>query len=316
LFRLAAATLRLLRRAKPDILHVHSTFAGVVARTCVLALRKGPKVVYCPHGWAFSRDGSRFTNSLVAALERVFSRVSDRIICVSRAEKEEAVSAGIPEQRCVVIENGIRRFETEALPGAAANDAGRSGGAKLKVLFVGRFDRQKGFDIFLDVMARLGADADGIAVGDYLVGASKAAAVPGNVALLGWRARDEVRRLYRDADLLVMPSRWEGLPIVALEAMATGLPVFGSRAGGLRELVVDGVTGRLFDIGDVEGMVEAIRATDRRRLRAYGEQSRLRFAEGYTAEAMNERVTDLYLSVLDWPTDAVGSAGAAWSDAS
>jgi glycosyltransferase involved in cell wall biosynthesis len=139
------------------------------------------------------------------------------------------------------------------------------------VLFVGRLDRQKGFDVFLDVMARLDGVAEGLAVGDYLVGEADARVrVPDNVTLLGWRGRTEVQSLYAHADLLIMPSRWEGLPLVALEAMRANLPILATRAGGLAEVIEDGVTGHFFDLRDPAGAAAWIRSATREMLAGYG----------------------------------------------
>ncbi len=305
LLRLAASLRRIVQDNKPDILNVHSTFAGVVARLAILTVRARPKVVYCPHSWAFSRSGS--FRSLAAAVERVLAFLTDRIVCVSRAELRDAVSVGIPEAKCVVIENGIR-----VLPGSAgAPQARRSGdGRRLRVLFVGRFDRQKGFDFFLDVMARLGGRAEGLAVGDYVVGHTDSAlAIPENVTLLGWRSRAEVLQLYREADVLLMPSRWEGLPIVALEAMRSGLPVFATPAGGLQDVVVDGVTGRLFDLADAGRVADMIRSASPEALEEYGRRGYQRFLERFTADRMNREILDLYRSLLEPADRARAPAG-------
>lgn len=302
LLRLAVASVRLLREARPDIVHIHSTFAGVVVRLCAAAVRTEAKIVYCPHGWAFSREGGM--RRPLAALERLLAAVTDRIICISDHERQEALRAGIPAEKCVVVENGIRDTED---PADEAAPVWRPDADALKVLFVGRFDRQKGFDIFAEVLRRLGDRAQGVAVGDYIVGATEdRASVPENVRVLGWRPRGETLHLYRGADLLLVPSRWEGFGLVAVEAMRSKLAVFASRVGGLQEVVVDGETGCLFDpipkdgVGDgaVDAVLDAIAATGRDTLAEYGERGYRRFRERFTASKMNRRLLEVYEALL------------------
>ncbi len=299
LLGIAAMSRRAMRELRPDVLNVHSTFAGVLARLAVLTLRTRPVVVYCPHGWAFARGGA--LRPMVVAVERLLAAVTDRIVCVSRAEEAEGIAAGIPAARLSVVRNGI----AAAPPEPPAREAPRTG--PLRILFVGRFDRQKGFDVFLDIMWRLGESAEGFAVGDFLVGqADDSLAMPDNVTLLGWRSRADVQLLYRQADLLLMPSRWEGLPLVALEAMRSGLPIFSTRAGGLEEVVEDGVTGRFFDIDDPDAAAAAIRGTSRARLADYAERGRLRFQDRFTSERMNREILEVYAELLGmrrgtWP---------------
>ncbi|MGG5823781.1 glycosyltransferase [Falsiroseomonas sp. HW251] len=294
LLRLGRLTGSLLDDSRAEILHVHSTFAGVMARLRAAFSFRRPKVVYSPHGWAFSRTSS--VRPLIVAAERLLACVTDRIVCVSHAEMADAVAEGIPASKCVVIENGIATLP--AAPAVAAPKSARGG--RLRVLFVGRFDRQKGFDFCLAVMARLGDAAECFAVGDYVVGPAEAQlAIPENVTLLGWRDRAEVVELYKHADLLIMPSRWEGLPIVALEAMRSGLPIFSTPVGGLRDVVVDGITGRLFELSDPETVAGMIRSVTRETLAGYAERGHRRFLERFTAERMNSETVALYRSIRD-----------------
>jgi glycosyltransferase involved in cell wall biosynthesis len=295
LLRLGQLTRSVVAETAADILHVHSTFAGVVSRLCAAVGVRRPKVVYSPHGWAFSRTSS--VRPLIVAAERLLTRFTDRIVCVSHAEKEDAVAAGIAAAKCVVIENGIKALPPSSSGGKAWKVERRG---KLRVLFVGRFDRQKGFDFCLAVMARLSDVAECFAVGDYVVGpAETQLSIPENVTLLGWRDRAEVVELYAHADLLLMPSRWEGLPIVALEAMRSGLPIFCTPVGGLRDVVVDGVTGRFFDLSDPEMAVGMIKSVSRDALASYGEKGHQRFLERFTAERMNQETISLYRSLHD-----------------
>ncbi|MFD0462874.1 glycosyltransferase family 4 protein [Microvirga aerilata] len=294
LLRLALATIRVVRQSRPDILHIHSTVAGALVRCCLLVVPGRPKIIYCPHSWAFAREGSRLKNGAIAAIERLLVRVTDRIICVSNCEKTDAIAWGIPSPKCVVIENGIKSLTPPTTIDGYGSSAYRR---RKKILFVGRFDRQKGFDVFAEIMKEL-QDSEGIAIGDFIVNRAETIEIPSNVTTLGWRSREEVEEIYSTADLLLMPSRWEGLPLTALEAMRAGVPIFASRAGGLKDVVVDGVTGRLFDLGSVKSIADLIRATDEETLREFGKSGRAHFLERYRADLMSKKIMDLYLEML------------------
>lgn len=289
--RLAAETIRQAWRTRPEILHVHSTIAGAIVRACRPFLPAQTAIVYCPHGWAFSREGKASVNRVVAAVERVLSRACDSIICISEHEREEARRAGLPAGKLHVIENGVSPRTARADPLVARPPGPR------RIVFAGRFDRQKGFDTYLEVMRRLGDAAEGIAIGRQIVSGDRAPEIPANVRVTGWLPRDEVYALYAQADMLIVPSRWEGFGLVAVEAMQAGLPVFASRVGGLQDIVEDGRTGRLFAPDDVEGILTQIRETGDETLRAYGAAGRARYLEHYTAERMNARMAHHYAAI-------------------
>lgn len=290
LARLTAMAVRQTWRMRPDVVHVHSTFAGAAFRLCRPFLPRGTKLVYCPHGWAFSRKGSTAKNRVIALAERVLSLGCDAIICISRGEREEALAAGLPKRKLVVVENGVSP-RAPALPKEP-----RSG--PLNIAFVGRFDRQKGFDTWCEVLRRLGPEAKGIAVGQAIVTKGPAPKVPHNAQVIGWQSRDVLARIYREADVLLVPSRWEGFGLVAVEAMQAGTAVFASRVGGLADIVVDGETGRGFAPDDAAGIVEMLRQTDRATLDAYGRAGHARYIQRYTAERMSREIAQLYAHLL------------------
>jgi glycosyltransferase involved in cell wall biosynthesis len=289
LLRLAVATLRHVRRDAPDIVHIHSTIAGLVVRLSLILLIRRPAIVYCPHGWAFGRTWSRRSSDrFLGWTERLLSYVTDAIICVSDEEKRIAVSIGIAPSRCVVVKNGMPDLAVQMPPPL--------GNHRLCLLYVGRLDKQKGFDIYIQALDRLGDLAEGIVVGDYFVDKPQATRIPSNVKLVGWRSHEELLPFYQQADAVIIPSRSEGLPLVAIEAMRASRPIFGSCIAGLQETVVDGKTGRLFPPNDVDALVDHIRSTPRETLGAYGAAGRDRFQNHFTVERMNRELLAVYWS--------------------
>ena len=286
---LGAQTLRRARASRPDLVHVHSTFAGAVVRGLRAGLPRGTGLVYCPHGWAFLRRGRAAARYAAAAVERGLARRSDRIVCVSEFEREEGLAAGLPPDRLVVVENGVSDVPA---PAARRPEAG-----PLVVGFAGRFDRQKGYDTFLEAM-RMVPEMRGITVGRPIVAGQAPPEAPPNVEHRGWLPREAVRAFYGEVDVLMVPSRWEGLCLVGIEAMQAGTPLLASRIGGLAELVEDGRTGRIFEPDDAEGAAALLRSASREGLRAMGEAGRRRYRERYTAERMARGMAAVYEDVL------------------
>lgn len=292
LARLGWATFSRAWRTRPDIIHIHSTIAGGVVRAIRPVLPWKSRIVYCAHGWAFSRDGDRLKTRLVAQVERLLSLMTDQIICISQSEFKEAMRFGLPARKCVVIQNGVG---ASGPPDMSRRKTAR--GPKV-IAFIGRFDHQKGFDTYINVLRRLGPDAKGIAVGQYIVSQQEDdTELPANLTVLGWMDREGVKKVMESADLLLMPSRWEGFGLVAVEAMRAGLPVFASRIGGPAEIVIPGHTGFLFDPEDPETIAELIRSQPADALHDMGQNGYYRYLELYTSERMNQRILDLYQSM-------------------
>jgi glycosyltransferase involved in cell wall biosynthesis len=294
LFRLGVSTLQALRRIRPDIVHIHSSLAGLVVRLCMLPLPRRPKIIYTPHAWCFSPGAARrvFLRKLC---ERILALWTDRILCVSKHELSMAVEAGISPQRCSVVLTGLPDPVCgESPPERQARETAR----KRKVLFVGRFDHQKGFDRYLEVMRRLRGQAEGIVAGSAIVGKTMEFVIPPNVRTLGWLSPHEVSALYQDADLLLLPSRFEGMPMAALEAMQAGAPIFASDIGPMREIVQDRVSGRLFPGASPEEMAAEIASVSEIELRRFGAEGRRIFQERFTAERMGRDMLAEYEAVL------------------
>ena len=304
LFHLGVAVMAALRRDRPTVVHAHSTFAGVIVRLLGLVHGRSVVIVYCPHGWAFDVESAPLLRRAVRFAERVLALCCDQVIAISHAERQGGEAAGIPDARISVIHNGI----AEAGPDvdAAAWPTGRR-----KVLFVGRLDPQKGLDILLDAVAGI---ADRVAVrvvGRAVVADDALPSQSDDVEYLGWLDAASVTRQMRACDVLVVPSRWEGFGLVALEAMRVGKPVIASTVGGLPEIVVDGVTGRLVRPADPRALRDALLGIGNDELRRMGEAGRTRFLRLFTSDRLADELDALYRSLLVAGEDAALRALAA-----
>jgi glycosyltransferase involved in cell wall biosynthesis len=212
-----------------DVIHVHSTGAGISCWLFFKFFRKKSALIYSSHGWSGLREGARLSKYL----DSVISKPFDLIIDISKNEQRYSISQlGIPECRSAMIYNGssinvLSKEDVAAIP----RDKN-----KLKLLFVGRLDRQKGFDIAEKAFNRLDCRIDMDVVGEAVVG-NQFKKNESRIKYHGWLEFNEIKELYKEADYLLMPSRWEGFGLVSIEAMSCGLPVIHSNQGALSEII-------------------------------------------------------------------------------
>lgn len=292
-WRLALAVSKLVRRLEPDVVHIHSTFAGAALRPWLALRRCRARIVYCPHGWAFDRDSRELVKRCVRAVERALARLCDTIVCISEHEVTAGRASGIASEKLLLVRNGVSR-EAPSATGAHASPQPQWPAGKLRLLFVGRLDRQKGIDVLCSALPKLRDTAFACIIGAPTLGDFATPPAADNSLMLGWMPGPDIEPYYRSADLLVVPSRWEGFGLVAAEAMRAGLPVIASNVGGLAEVVADGETGLLFTPGDDDALANAIRSLSQPERRRMGPAGRRRFLELFTIERAHEELSALY----------------------
>ena len=246
--RLAA----LLRQLAPDLVHAHSTKAGLVAR--LAARRAGIPVLYTPHVFAFEMQVPSLMRRAFREAERRLVPLTACLIAVSRAELAQALALGYPPARVRLIPNGI------PLPPDASPPP--PGERRYDLVFIGRFCRQKGIDLMIAALERLLARRPGMRVA-VMGGGSRAierrlAALRGPVTCLPFDEAEAVEHLLAESRVLVMPSRWEGLPYLLLEAMAAGTAVAAADVGGVTDVVTDGREAILFAPESVAAIGQAV----------------------------------------------------------
>ena len=255
----------------------------------MLFKRNRPASVFCAHGWSFEMEMPHWRQALYAKIERLLSFGTDAIVNISMSDYRASLTAGMDESRCVYVPNGIdfsgKTTDEDQVP---------MDSAVTNLLFVGRFDRQKGIDLLMSAMAELvGKRIRLYVVGEAVLGGADV--VPSaNVEFLGWRSRDRLKRLFAQADAVVMPSRWEGFGMVAIEAMCSGTAVIASDRGALPEIVLHGETGWVFTLDDPGSLVDLLTSLDRHELEKMGKAGQRRFQKFYTARTMNKRLEILY----------------------
>jgi glycosyltransferase involved in cell wall biosynthesis len=265
----AAATLalwRLFRRARPAIVHTHTSKAGFVGRLAAW-LARVPVVIHQPHGHIFYGYWSRPRTALFVGLERLAAHWTDTIVTLTPREVEEHLERGIG-----------RRSQYAVVPSGVPTDALRSvapprGQARARlglprdayvVAGVGRFVPIKGFDLLVAALFDVVAQVPGAHV--VLIGdGHEREALQAQAQALGVAERlhftgtvTDVIGLLAAADVLAAPSRNEGMGRVLVEAMALGLPVVGARVGGIPDVIVDGESGLLVPPDDPGALAGAL----------------------------------------------------------
>ena len=236
------------------------------------------------------------------AVDRRLATWCDRLVGNSHAVVDFYRGLGVPDDRLEMIYSGIADEPAPVVDRAAVlAELGFPADAIL-ILFAGRLAAQKRVGDLLKTLdllqhiqpnLRTAIAGDGPLRGELEKTAEDYDLVE-KVRFLGHR--DDVPRLMSAADLVVLPSEYEGLPNVVLEAMNMGKPVVATAAPGTTEVVVDGETGLLTPIDDAPNMARAVRSLirDPERSRAMGEAGRARVRAEFPASAMVSRFADLY----------------------
>lgn len=279
----------------PDIVHAHSSHAGLMAR--LAARRDGYRSVYTAHGWPF-QAGAAWKQRLASfAGEFVGGHLGDAVICLTEAEADRARAARVvPRRRIWVVPNGIADVPvTLRRVGPVDPVAGPV------LVMVARFAPPKLQVELLDVMEtfddrpwtlRLVGDGPGLEACRTLVSTSPL--LSSRVELLGHR--DDVPDILAAADIGLLWSRYEGLPISVMEQMRAGLACVASDLPGTRELFNE-AAGVVADSGEALVTVVSELLADPQGVEQLGAAGRRRYELAYSVEAMLTATNDVYTAV-------------------
>ncbi len=305
---------RILCSRRVDVLHSHlfygSLFASPIGWLC-----RVPLIIETPHVREHWRAGwfkSRYV------VDRLVGRCVDRYIAVSEANARYLVrDKGLPPRKVIVIRNGsdLGRFDPSARPPAGLRSGLGLDENDPVLLVLARLEPQKGHGVLLDAMPAILREfprARLICVGEGILRAAleeqaTRLGLAESVRFVGYRAN--VGDWLALADLTVLPSFYEGLPLVAIESLAAGKPVVATAVDGTPEVIVDGETGLTVPPGDARALARAIchllgDADERRRL---GHAGRRWAEQEFSAEAQIASTENLYRQVR-LPRSADGKA--------
>ena len=301
---------RLLQAEAPDVIHAHGTRAS--SNVLWAARKLGIPVIYTVHGWSFHQDQHPLVRRLRILGEKYLTERSEVNISVS-ASNQQSGKEMIPQFRSVVINNGIdqQKFDPERAYSDVRAELGIARDSVV-VLFIARFTAHKQPLTLIRAFARALTMLQGIgAAGLHLLMVGDGDEKEAGVALareLGLEDkiifqafRQDVPDVLHAADIFVLPSLWEGLPIGLLEAMAMRKAVIGTRVDGTREVLQDGDNGLMVEPGDVDGLAAAIvrLAADRELRESLRARAFQTVRQRFDAVTMTREIESIYSKVLE-----------------
>lgn len=282
---------RLVANVKPDIIHAHSSKAGMHAR--LLSFFLHIPCVYTVHGWGW-RGLNPFGAILVRCIERILSRVSlQKYIYVAASVERDAIEVlNIPKKKGSVIYNGINPLRS---PRAIPTNC-------LKIIMPARVSAAKDHESLIRAFEQLsfpsrlilcGAETDSK---DFMQ----------NIQI--WAPRryceidclgvvEDMETLLGSCDVLALISNFEALPISIIEAMSLGMAIIGTNIGGVPELIINESTGLLVDSKDIKGIKNALsRINDFEFRKRLSSSAQSFFHVNFTLDEMLKKVLIIYES--------------------
>jgi glycosyltransferase involved in cell wall biosynthesis len=257
----------LFRRERPQIVHTHTAKVGILARWAA-KLAGVPYIFHTSHGFGFNDFQSGIERSFYIGLERLTAKITTRLFMVSYSNAATAEKVRMAKPGEWVLTRDAISVEEFMKPTPVRQKLRQWNVPEDKVVvgMVACFKAQKAPEDFIEVAARVAKKNQGVhfvMAGDGELRQSVEErihryGIGDKVTLLGWQRESEMPELYRNLDVVVLTSLWEGLPCVFSEAMACELPIVATNVDGAREAIVNAENGFLHEPHDVDGMAESV----------------------------------------------------------
>ena len=246
------ALMKIIWKLRPDVIHLHSSKAGILGRVAACLIGYRQRVFYSPHGLSFlKQDVSVVKRQIYLWFERIAVYLGG-VFVASAGTEADLARQSVMHKRVVLVENSIELKSICTIDGVLRE--------RVRVVTSGRICYPKAPWRFRDLAAQLSNEsAEFVWIGDgelrheLLVKEQ----LPNNLTISGWRGRDEVFGELSNADIFVLLSLWEGMPLSLIEAQASGLPAVVSDVVGCKDVVRHGETG--FVCGSMDEVVEKVR---------------------------------------------------------
>ena len=300
---------RIIRKARPDVVHTHTAKAGAVGRLAALLSGRRPVIVHTFHGHVLRGYFGTAGALLFRAIETALARISDRLIAVSPEVCDELVRLRVaPATKFSIVRLGIELEPRVRFDGDAAEVKRRHGipAEKFVVGWFGRMTAVKRTEDLLTMLTGLrerGIDALLVLVGDgddrsRLEQRAHDLGIAKSCLFLGYQ--EDVASWYAVCDAVILTSANEGTPVTIIEALAAGRPVVATKVGGLPDVVDDGETGFLVRVADTHAMAERLEilARDPARRAEMGRLGRERALKRYAVSRLVDDVDVLYRELL------------------
>lgn len=286
-----------LKRNRFDIVHTHTTKAGMIGRLASL-LAGVPLIFHTVHGFAFSEHSGRFKVKFYALIERICAKACTKLITVSKYHKDWAVSLGIANPDKII-----------AIPNGLENDKKLVKSERKQVIFVGRMVREKGVEDLLKAFAFLlrekSIERDVVLelYGDgpdkpYFESLSDELGLIKHVTFYGFVKQEEME--IQSSSIFVLPSYREGFSISLLEAMSLGLPIVATNIGGNKEALANGEAGLLYTAGEVNDLARCLAEllNNPEKAKLLSLKAKTIFYQEYTLDKMTSSYISLYKNSL------------------
>lgn len=306
-FRAFMSLLDFFRIEQPDIVHTHSSKTGIIGRLAAFFARV-PLIVHTVHGFSFAGEKSSINKFVFAFLEFIASKLSDKIIVLNDSDAAIAKhQLHVKEGRLVILPNGVdvdcyAQADPDFRYKIRRSVFGIDSDQHLIIAMIGRLWEQKNPLCF--VRSAISVVEKHANVSFYLIGDGESrdeleatifsSGFSDRIHILGWRS--DVPDLLNAIDVMVLPSRWEGMPLAILEAMSSSVPIVASDIPGNNHLVRDGIDGILFPVDDSDALSFAlVTLIDNPSLRLrFSSQARLRVISEFTLSSRVKKINDIY----------------------
>jgi glycosyltransferase involved in cell wall biosynthesis len=310
--RASVTLFRHIRKIQPQIVHTHTSKAGLLGRLAAW-LARVPIVIHTPHGHVFYGHFGRFLSRIFLQMEKLLGRITHHQIALTPEECNDYLSLRVSKpSNTSVIHSGVdvHRFIEGAKQRTRKRKELGIPPDSLVIGYVGWLIPIKGVTHLINAMARVVEQhpksilvlvGKGDEQGEEEIKLKEQVERVGledKVRFLGWRADvDEVMGCF---DIFVLPSLNEGMGRVLVEAMAAGLPIVASRVGGIPDLVKDGKNGLLVPPKDASALENAISALlEDKEKRKRMEDTGTKVCLQYSTESMVKQIDDLYMELLE-----------------
>lgn len=293
--------MRFIQKNKIDIVHTHSSKAGILGR-CAAALARAKTILHTVHGWSFNDFQKPFVRNLYRGLERFTAKFTDKIIVVSEHDRRKGLDSGIGREcQYALVRYGIDRTRFGKRDPFIRKELGISDDA-IVIGTIACFKPQKAPEDFVRLaflISQVLPQARFLWVGDGALREKIKRLIAGlnlgsQFILTGWRR--DIPRVLSAMDVFVLTSLWEGLPIAVLEAMASQVPVVATHTGGISEVITEGETGFLVPCHNMASMLENVQLLlgDAFRKERVIQSAKRRIDGAFDTETMMEAHAKLY----------------------